>query len=114
MEGCSAPLVVKFADTQKEKDAKRIQAIQSSLWNFAAGVSPVQPSFSITSPVHTNSTHSNPFLPSEPIPNTSLQLLQAIGVQQQLLHGKVCHFMLLLMLVTSQFYLFISRPWYPN
>jgi len=32
MEGCSAPLVVKFADTQKEKDAKRIQGFASSLW----------------------------------------------------------------------------------
>lgn len=33
MEGCSAPLVVKFADTQKEKDAKRIQGLATNLWN---------------------------------------------------------------------------------
>lgn len=32
MEGCSSPLVVKFADTQKEKDQKRIQQM-SALWN---------------------------------------------------------------------------------
>ena len=31
MEGCSAPLVVKFADTQKEKDQKKIQQIQASI-----------------------------------------------------------------------------------
>ncbi|XP_065358566.1 CUGBP Elav-like family member 2 isoform X2 [Calliphora vicina] len=28
MEGCSAPLVVKFADTQKEKDQKKLQQLQ--------------------------------------------------------------------------------------
>lgn len=32
MDGCSAPLVVKFADTQKEKDQKRLQQMQASLW----------------------------------------------------------------------------------
>ncbi|XP_015429757.1 PREDICTED: CUGBP Elav-like family member 2 isoform X4 [Dufourea novaeangliae] len=35
MEGCSAPLVVKFADTQKEKDQKRMQHLQTNLWNIA-------------------------------------------------------------------------------
>ncbi|XP_076223345.1 CUGBP Elav-like family member 1 isoform X3 [Nomia melanderi] len=35
MEGCSSPLVVKFADTQKEKDQKRMQQLQTSLWNIA-------------------------------------------------------------------------------
>ncbi|XP_073990737.1 CUGBP Elav-like family member 1-B isoform X5 [Rhodnius prolixus] len=38
MEGCSLPLVVKFADTQKEKDQKRLQQMQANLWNLA-GVS---------------------------------------------------------------------------
>ncbi|XP_026480356.1 CUGBP Elav-like family member 1 isoform X2 [Ctenocephalides felis] len=36
MEGCSAPLVVKFADTQKEKDQKRLQQMHASLWSLAA------------------------------------------------------------------------------
>lgn len=31
MEGCSAPLVVKFADTQKEKEQKKIQQLQASI-----------------------------------------------------------------------------------
>uniref|UniRef100_A0A1B6DGE1 RRM domain-containing protein n=1 Tax=Clastoptera arizonana TaxID=38151 RepID=A0A1B6DGE1_9HEMI len=35
MEGCSSPLVVKFADTQKEKDQKRMQQMQTELWNMA-------------------------------------------------------------------------------
>jgi bruno len=95
MEGCSAPLVVKFADTQKEKDAKRVQSIQSNLWNFAAGLnSPLAPSpVPVASPIHASPpvTHSSPYLSSEALPATSLQLLQqiqAFGLQQQLLHGE--------------------------
>ncbi|XP_034254162.1 CUGBP Elav-like family member 1 isoform X9 [Thrips palmi] len=34
-EGCSSPLVVKFADTQKEKDQKRLQQMQANLYNLA-------------------------------------------------------------------------------
>lgn len=95
MEGCSAPLVVKFADTQKEKDAKRVQSIQSNLWNFAAGLnSPLAPSpVPVASPIHTQQQqqHTSPYLTSEGIPASSLQLLQqiqAFGLQQQLLHGE--------------------------
>ncbi|XP_043235598.1 CUGBP Elav-like family member 2 [Amphibalanus amphitrite] len=32
MDGCSAPMVVKFADTQKDKDTRRIQSVASTLW----------------------------------------------------------------------------------
>ncbi|XP_071744894.1 CUGBP Elav-like family member 1 isoform X3 [Lepeophtheirus salmonis] len=32
MEGCSSPLVVKFADTQKEKEQKKVQQLQTNLW----------------------------------------------------------------------------------
>ncbi|CAG0898391.1 unnamed protein product [Darwinula stevensoni] len=32
--GCSSPLVVKFADTQKEKDQKKMMAMKQSLWNM--------------------------------------------------------------------------------
>lgn len=95
MEGCSAPLVVKFADTQKEKDAKRVQSIQSNLWNFAAGInSPMAPSpVPVASPIHSNQpAHSSPYLTSDSIPTSSLQLLQqiqAFGLQQQLLQGEI-------------------------
>ncbi|XP_023223155.1 CUGBP Elav-like family member 2 isoform X10 [Centruroides sculpturatus] len=34
MEGCGSPLVVKFADTQKEKDQKRQQQMMANLWNM--------------------------------------------------------------------------------
>lgn len=40
MEGCSAPLVVKFADTQKEKEQKKLQQLQIGLWNAAAATGP--------------------------------------------------------------------------
>lgn len=98
MEGCSAPLVVKFADTQKEKDAKRVQSIQTNLWNFATGLnSPMTPSpVPVASPIHSNPpAHTSPYMASEALPATSLQLLQqiqAFGLQQQLLHGELpCH-----------------------
>ncbi|XP_073949773.1 CUGBP Elav-like family member 1 isoform X3 [Choristoneura fumiferana] len=75
MEGCSAPLVVKFADTQKEKEQKKLQAMQASLWGLTTPVTPTA------------------FLPSEAAlsPATQLQLLQqlqAVGLQQQLLQGQ--------------------------
>lgn len=35
MKGCSNPLVVKFADTQKEKDQKKQQQMITNLWNMA-------------------------------------------------------------------------------
>ncbi|XP_023311792.1 CUGBP Elav-like family member 1 isoform X4 [Anoplophora glabripennis] len=77
MEGCSAPLVVKFADTQKEKELKRQQQMQANVWNALAAPA-------LSSPPQQYS----PVLPTEA---TSLQLLQAMGgsalLQQQLLTG---------------------------
>ncbi|XP_026732356.1 CUGBP Elav-like family member 1 isoform X4 [Trichoplusia ni] len=75
MEGCSAPLVVKFADTQKEKEQKKLQAMQASLWGLTAPIAPAT------------------YLASEAAlsPATQLQLLQqlqAVGLQQQLLQGQ--------------------------
>ncbi|KAJ8938683.1 hypothetical protein NQ318_004483 [Aromia moschata] len=76
MEGCSAPLVVKFADTQKEKELKRQQQMQANVWSALAAPA------TLGSPPQQYS----PVLPSEA---TSLQLLQAMGgsalLQQQLL-----------------------------
>ena len=78
MEGCSAPLVVKFADTQKEKELKRHQQMQANVWNALA----VNPQLQQQSPNY------NPMLSNDA---TSLQLLQAMGgsalFQQQLLTG---------------------------
>ena len=35
MEGCSSPMVVKFADTQKDKEHKKVQQLQSNLWSMS-------------------------------------------------------------------------------
>lgn len=37
MEGCSAPLVVKFADTQKEKEQKKVQQMQATILSNIKG-----------------------------------------------------------------------------
>ncbi|XP_069356233.1 CUGBP Elav-like family member 1 isoform X3 [Maniola hyperantus] len=75
MEGCSAPLVVKFADTQKEKEQKKLQAMQASLWGLNTPVAPTA------------------YLASEAAlsPATQLQLLQqlhSVNLQQHLLQGQ--------------------------
>ena len=47
MEGCSSPLVVKFADTQKEKEQKKVLQLQNNLWTLStaplAAAAAVQP-----------------------------------------------------------------------
>lgn len=77
MEGCSAPLVVKFADTQKEKELKRQQQMQANVWN-ALTAPPMQ---------QAPQTQYGPVLSSNDA--ASLQLLQAMSgsafLQQQLL-----------------------------
>ena len=65
MEGCSAPLVVKFADTQKEKELKRQQQMQANVWNALAAPQLQTPPQQY-SPVLSNDA-------------TSLQLLQAMS-----------------------------------
>ncbi|XP_030753293.1 CUGBP Elav-like family member 1 isoform X1 [Sitophilus oryzae] len=80
MEGCSAPLVVKFADTQKEKELKRQQQMQANMWNT---LGPTLAAPTLASPPQ---QYSGPVLSSDA---TSLQLLQAMGgtalLQQQLM-----------------------------
>jgi len=44
MDGCSAPMVVKFADTQKDKDTRRIQSVASTLWGSGLA-SPFSPQY---------------------------------------------------------------------
>ncbi|XP_036340224.1 CUGBP Elav-like family member 2 isoform X2 [Rhagoletis pomonella] len=93
MEGCTSPLVVKFADTQKEKEQKKIQQIQANLWNLASNINiPVgQTSTTVSTPVLANPPQqASPVLGPEAITPASLQLiqqLQAVGLQQQLLQG---------------------------
>lgn len=75
MEGCSAALVVKFADTQKEKDQKRLQQVHANLWG------PTGVTGSTTTPtlVQTPQQFPTNVLQNETLNPTSLQLLQAIG-----------------------------------
>merc|ERR1712012_871369 len=46
MEGCSSPLVVKFADTQREKEQRKAQQMNRGMWNgggsggFGGGLGP--------------------------------------------------------------------------
>lgn len=92
MEGCSAPLVVKFADTQKEKEQKKLQQMQANLWNLtAANINmPLAQSAAAAAPILPNPPQqASPILAQDAIP-ASLQLLQqlqAVGLQQQLLQG---------------------------
>ena len=37
LQGCSSPLVVKFADTQKEKEQKKLQQMNANLWSTIYG-----------------------------------------------------------------------------
>ena len=56
MEGCSSPLVVKFADTQKEKEQKKVLQLQNNLWSLsttpalAAAPAAVTPTANLISP----------------------------------------------------------------
>lgn len=94
MDGCSAPIVVKFADTQKEKEQKKMQQMQANLWNLAAAnmnigttQSPPTPSILTNPPQQTS-----PILTAtdtiSPASLHLLQQLQAVGLQQQILQGK--------------------------
>ncbi|XP_050100990.1 CUGBP Elav-like family member 2 isoform X2 [Anopheles aquasalis] len=90
MEGCSAPLVVKFADTQKEKDAKRMQQMQSNLWNISGINQPITQSvtpLAATAPPNPPQQQT-PFLATDAI-SPQLSLLQQLAVahHQQMLQG---------------------------
>lgn len=91
MEGCSAPLVVKFADTQKEKDQKKIHQMQTSIWSLTGNTPLTQSATTMTSPMIPNPPQqTSPFLGTDAISPASLQLLQqlqAVGLQHQLLQG---------------------------
>ncbi|XP_055710771.1 CUGBP Elav-like family member 2 isoform X2 [Phlebotomus papatasi] len=99
MEGCSAPLVVKFADTQKDKEQKRLQQLQTNLWSVPGtnGLSMplTQSATTIASPVLPNPPQQqSPFLAADAIPPSQtlqlfqqLQGLQTVNIQQQLLQG---------------------------
>lgn len=72
MEGCSSPIVVKFADTQKEKEQKKVQQLQSNLWTLsAAGLGATPPA---------------PAAPS--ITNIIPQQYMAVGCDRYLLFGR--------------------------
>ncbi|XP_017024304.1 CUGBP Elav-like family member 2 isoform X4 [Drosophila kikkawai] len=93
MEGCTSPLVVKFADTQKEKEQKKIQQIQANLWNLASNINiPLgQTATTVSTPILPNPPQqASPVLGADAITPASIQLLQqlqAVGLQQQLLQA---------------------------
>ncbi|XP_068151812.1 CUGBP Elav-like family member 2 isoform X4 [Drosophila tropicalis] len=93
MEGCTSPLVVKFADTQKEKEQKKIQQIQANLWNLATNINiPLgQTPTSVSTSILPNPPQQpSPVLGADALTPASIQLLQqlqAVGLQQQLLQA---------------------------
>lgn len=93
MDGCSAPLVVKFADTQKEKEQKKMQQMQANLWNLAAAnINIGQAATTVTPSILPNPPQQpSPILATDAISPASLHLLQqlqAVGLQQQILQGE--------------------------
>lgn len=94
MEGCTSPLVVKFADTQKEKEQKKIQQIQANLWNLATNINiPLgQTPTSVSTPILPNPPQQpSPVMGADALTPASIQLLQqlqTVGLQQQLLQGE--------------------------
>lgn len=66
MEGCSAPLVVKFADTQKEKEQKKVHQMQTAIFSTikgsggaSTGSLAISPGVTITSDSITSLTGAN-------------------------------------------------------
>ena len=45
LQGCSSPLVVKMADTQKEKEQKKMQQMTSNLWMQFSGLGALGPQY---------------------------------------------------------------------
>lgn len=90
MDGCTSPLVVKFADTQKEKEQKKFQQYQSNLWNLAnINIPLAQTANSPLLPATPQQT--SPVLGSDALTPSSLQLLQQLQVvaaNQHLLQSK--------------------------
>ncbi|XP_062120783.1 CUGBP Elav-like family member 2 isoform X2 [Drosophila sulfurigaster albostrigata] len=93
MEGCTSPLVVKFADTQKEKEQKKIQQIQANLWNLATNINiPLgQTATSVSTPILPNPPQQpSPVMGADALTPASIQLLQqlqTVGLHQQLLQA---------------------------
>ncbi|ALC39390.1 aret [Drosophila busckii] len=92
MEGCTSPLVVKFADTQKEKEQKKIQQIQANLWNLATNINiPLgQTATSVSTPILPNPPQqASPVMGADALTpaHILLQQIQTVGLQQQLLQA---------------------------
>ena len=84
MEGCSSPIVVKFADTQKEKEQKKVQQIQTGLWGLSTGGGLGQGYLTMGSTVpHTNMGLAS--LLGSPLTVGAPQQLAALTQQQQLI-----------------------------
>jgi len=95
MEGCSSPMVVKFADTQKEKEQKKVQQIQTNLWSLASvnssglssgyppiGQTQIQPTNGVEGLLGTPLTIGSPQLMGQLPQQNNYNLL---AIQQQLL-----------------------------
>merc|ERR1719458_1829142 len=77
MEGCSSPIVVKFADTQKDKEQRKVQQLQTGLWGLTSPA--VSPTYLTTSPQQPSLAS----LLGSPLTVGSPQQLVALTQQQQ-------------------------------
>uniref|UniRef100_A0A665WEY8 Cugbp, Elav-like family member 1 n=1 Tax=Echeneis naucrates TaxID=173247 RepID=A0A665WEY8_ECHNA len=87
MEGCSSPIVVKFADTQKDKEQKRMaqqlqqqmqQLSAASMWGNLTGLNSLGPQYLAVSVSGSSPTSSS---------NSSLNPMSSLGALQSLAAG---------------------------
>lgn len=86
MEGCSAPLVVKFADTQKEKEQKKFQQMQANIWGIPTSTNGLSAAATPTAAPPIAVAAATPTMPAmPPAPTPVAQTAATIAASPQML-----------------------------
>ncbi|XP_037904030.1 CUGBP Elav-like family member 2 isoform X3 [Hermetia illucens] len=86
MEGCSAPLVVKFADTQKEKEQKKFQQMQANIWGIPTSTNGLSAAATPTAAPPIAVAAATPTIPAmPPAPTPVAQTAATIAASPQML-----------------------------